>query len=59
MSDEDPFHRGPHHIGSHSLHPDTAQTSGMRRAEAISGATVGSRELWMGQPHVDHHPTRP
>ncbi|GAA0442602.1 hypothetical protein Aca07nite_63510 [Actinoplanes capillaceus] len=52
MSDEDPFHRRLHHIASHALHPDTAQTSGMRRVEAISGATVGSRNLWMGQTHV-------
>ncbi len=34
----------------------------MRRVEAISGRTVGSRNLWMGQTHVhagaasaDHH----
>lgn len=52
MPDEDPFHRRLHHIAAGGLHADTAQTSGMRRVEAISGATVGSRNLWMGQTHV-------
>ncbi|MEU4154914.1 cupin domain-containing protein [Actinoplanes sp. NPDC026670] len=52
MSDYDPFHQRLHHIASHSLSGHTAQTSGMRRVEAISGATVGSRNLWMGQTHV-------
>ncbi|GAA1254105.1 hypothetical protein GCM10009609_16800 [Pseudonocardia aurantiaca] len=44
------------------LTSDTAQTSGMRREEAISGATVGSEKLWTGRtivgPEVnsgDHH----
>ncbi|HEY0539111.1 MAG TPA: cupin domain-containing protein [Actinoallomurus sp.] len=41
---------------------DTAQTSGMRRFEAISGRTAGSQRLWMGRSSVgpatnsgDHH----
>jgi uncharacterized RmlC-like cupin family protein len=40
----------------------TAQTPGMDRREAISGKTVGSEKLWMGETHVapatnsgDHH----
>ena len=44
------------------LTADTAQTSGMRREEAISGATVGSEKLWTGRTTVgpevnsgDHH----
>jgi uncharacterized RmlC-like cupin family protein len=44
------------------LSGDTAQTAGMTRVEAISGKTVGSRALWMGETHVsagvssgDHH----
>ena len=44
------------------LTSDTAQTSGMRREEAISGATVGSEKLWTGRTTVgpevnsgDHH----
>lgn len=31
---------------------DTAQTDGMRRLAAISGETVGSEKLWMGETHV-------
>lgn len=59
--------RGPlrtrlHHIRAGALDGDTAQTGGMRRFAAISGGTVGSERLWMGQTHVapatsssDHH----
>jgi uncharacterized RmlC-like cupin family protein len=49
---EVPFHPKLHHIKACDVSGDTAQTVGMRRAEAISGATVGSRDLWMGQTHV-------
>lgn len=34
------------------LTADTAQTSGMRREEAISGETVGSDRLWTGRTTV-------
>jgi len=34
------------------LSSGTAQTAGMVRREAISGASVGSDKLWMGQTHV-------
>ncbi|MET8905861.1 cupin domain-containing protein [Streptomyces sp. NPDC004538] len=51
-----------HHIRAESLDGDTAQTGGMRRFAAVSGHTVGSEKLWMGQTHVapatsssDHH----
>ncbi|WP_428933841.1 cupin domain-containing protein [Streptomyces sp. ACT015] len=51
-----------HHIRADALDGDTAQTGGMRRFAAISGRTVGSEKLWMGQTHVapatassDHH----
>ncbi|MFF4835417.1 cupin domain-containing protein [Streptomyces sp. NPDC001315] len=51
-----------HHIRADELDGDTAQTGGMRRFAAISGKTVGSEKLWMGQTHVapstsssDHH----
>src|SRR5207245_10670707 len=30
----------------------TAQTSGMSRMAALSGDTVGSRAIWMGETHV-------
>jgi uncharacterized RmlC-like cupin family protein len=48
----DPFHRVLHHVAPSGLVGGTAQTSGMRRREAISGTTVGARNLWMGQTHV-------
>ncbi|MEU6538447.1 cupin domain-containing protein [Streptomyces sp. NPDC047000] len=51
-----------HHIRADTLDGDTAQTGGMRRFAAVSGRTVGSEKLWMGQTHVapgtsssDHH----
>lgn len=50
----DGFHDRLHHVASGTLRADTAQTAGMRRVEAISGKTVGARDLWMGQTHV--HP---
>jgi uncharacterized RmlC-like cupin family protein len=58
----DDFHQTLHHVAGAALYPDTAQTPGMRRVEAISGRTAGARALWMGQTHVaagtvsaDHH----
>ena len=51
-TDIDPFHRRLHRIPPTSLVDQTTQTSGMRRLEAISGKTVGARNLWMGQTHV-------
>lgn len=50
MSDE--FHQRLHHVVPGGLSADTAQTAGMRRVEAISGKTVGSSALWMGETHV-------
>jgi len=51
-----------HHVRSDDLDGDTAQTGGMRRFAAISGARVGSERMWMGETHVaaatssaDHH----
>jgi uncharacterized RmlC-like cupin family protein len=48
----DPFHRALHRVEAGSLIGDTSQTSGMQRLEAISGKTVGARNLWMGQTLV-------
>jgi uncharacterized RmlC-like cupin family protein len=48
----DAFHRVLHHRGPADLTGDTAQTPGMRRLEAISGKSVGARNLWVGQTHV-------
>jgi uncharacterized RmlC-like cupin family protein len=39
-----------HHVTT--LSADTAQTEGMRRFAAISGASVGAEKLWMGETHV-------
>ena len=51
-----------HHIRADDLDGDTAQSGGMRRFAAISGARVGSERMWMGQTVVapatasaDHH----
>lgn len=54
MTNSDGFHHKLHHIAGGTLGGETTQTPGMTRIEAISGKTVGSRELWMGQTHV--HP---
>jgi uncharacterized RmlC-like cupin family protein len=50
--DIDAFHRVLHHVLPAGLAGDTGQTTGMKRLEAISGKTVGARNLWMGQTHV-------
>ena len=62
MSSTDDFHQPLRHVRAADVTAETAQTSGMQRFAAISGATVGSSKLWMGQTHVraatrsaDHH----
>jgi uncharacterized RmlC-like cupin family protein len=52
FDDVDTFHRKLHHVAPSQLRGDTAQSSGMRRVEAISGRSVGSKNLWMGQTNV-------
>lgn len=52
-SGHDQFHQKLHHIHGEDVDGGTAQTSGMRRYAAISGDSVGSKNLWMGQTHVD------
>jgi uncharacterized RmlC-like cupin family protein len=56
------WHRQLHHTPQGSLTSATAQTPGMERFEAISGARSGSEKIWMGENHVgpglrsaDHH----
>jgi uncharacterized RmlC-like cupin family protein len=56
------WHRPLGHTHGDSLDPDTAQTPGMTRYEAISGRLSGSKNIWMGRNHVapgmrsaDHH----
>ncbi|MUL85179.1 MULTISPECIES: cupin domain-containing protein [unclassified Mycolicibacterium] len=41
-----------HHVSAADLSSDTAQTAGMRRFAAISGGSVGSEKIWMGETHV-------
>jgi uncharacterized RmlC-like cupin family protein len=56
------WHTPLRHIRNADLTGQTNQTTGMTRREAISGATVGSAKVWMGETHVapltasgDHH----
>jgi uncharacterized RmlC-like cupin family protein len=58
----DGFHPELRHVRAGELSADTAQSSDMQRFAAISGTSVGSAKLWMGQSHVqpgarssDHH----
>jgi hypothetical protein len=48
----DDLDRRLHRIRSADLSEDTLQTTGMRRREAISGRTVGSSDIWMGETIV-------
>lgn len=41
-----------HHVPAETCTQGTAQTAGMTRMAALSGDTVGSRAIWMGQTHV-------
>jgi uncharacterized RmlC-like cupin family protein len=48
----DDWHRPLRHVPAADLSSNTTQSSGMRRLEAVSGTTVGSEKVWMGQAHV-------
>ena len=52
MTADDAFHRRLFQVTSTELSDLTAQSGGMRRLEALSGRTVGTSTLWMGQVHV-------
>lgn len=41
-----------HHVRASELNSGTAQTKGMQRFAAISGTSVGSERIWMGETHV-------
>jgi uncharacterized RmlC-like cupin family protein len=49
-------HRSPrtrvHHVSASELSAGTAQTAGMQRFAAISGASVGAEKIWMGETCV-------
>jgi uncharacterized RmlC-like cupin family protein len=51
----DNWHGTLRHVRGADLSGDTNQTTGMTRLEAISGKTVGSTKVWMGQTHVAPH----
>jgi uncharacterized RmlC-like cupin family protein len=51
----DDWHDALRHVKGAELSGDTGQTPGMVRREAISGKTVGSAKVWMGQTHVGPH----
>ena len=51
-SAQDDWHRPLRHVPKADLSTNTTQSSGMRRLEAVSGKTVGSEKVWMGQAHV-------
>jgi len=52
MNTQDAWHAPLRHIKSGELSPDTTQTDGMRRYEAISGRQTGSEKIWLGRTHV-------
>ena len=52
MDTQDAWHWPLRHIQSDQLSPDTAQTDGMSRYEAISGRLSGSEKIWLGRTHV-------
>ncbi|HEY3867916.1 MAG TPA: cupin domain-containing protein [Actinocrinis sp.] len=61
-TESDRWHAALRHVRGAQLSGDTSQTTGMKRLEAVSGKTVGSSKVWMGQTHVapatssgDHH----
>ena len=50
------------HVPAGTLDPNTAQTTGMRRFEALSARHGGTEKIWLGENHVgpqmrsgDHH----
>jgi len=46
------WHRKLHRTRSGELSAETAQSAGMVRYAAISGAQTGSKNIWMGENHV-------
>lgn len=59
MNENDEFHPDlgslrtrVHHVGADELSAVTGQTDGMARLAAITGSSVGSEKIWMGETHV-------
>jgi uncharacterized RmlC-like cupin family protein len=53
MDAPDAWHAPLRHVRADELSPDTTQTEGMHRYEAISGRQTGSEKIWLGRTHVD------
>jgi uncharacterized RmlC-like cupin family protein len=61
--DDQPSWRKPlHHVKAGTLDPNTRQTKGMKRFEALSRKHGGTEKIWLGENHVgpqmksgDHH----
>jgi uncharacterized RmlC-like cupin family protein len=51
-TEPDAYDHRLHHVAHSELSEDTTQTTGMRRREAISGKSVGSSAIWMGETIV-------
>ena len=51
----EPLRNRLHHVRASEIDPETAQSEGMLRFAAISGRSVGSEKLWMGETHVGPH----
>ena len=41
-----------HHVKASEVSSHTAQTAGMQRFAALSGRSVGSEKIWMGETYV-------
>jgi uncharacterized RmlC-like cupin family protein len=56
QDDGDTLHRSlrsqVHHVKASQLSLETAQTEGMHRMAALTGNSVGSESIWMGETHV-------
>jgi uncharacterized RmlC-like cupin family protein len=59
MNENDEFHPDlgslrtrVHHVAADELSDATGQTNGMARLAAITGRSVGSEKIWMGETHV-------
>ncbi|MGH2366183.1 MAG: cupin domain-containing protein [Chloroflexota bacterium] len=46
---------GLRHVRGEDCTVGTAQTPGMNRTAALSGESVGSEAIWMGETHMDAH----
>ena len=51
-ADSGPARVRVHHVKASEISSDTAQSVGMQRFEAISGRSVHTEKLWMGETHV-------